>query len=186
MLKKYAKRFSRSVMGGLGPGGKISGHDEVGGRARNITGTTYLSHHNASEDPSQEVPRWPPHSRKVIDDEIDDEEKEKIAQKGPLNAKGCRRTHLSSCSSNATTATNSTGEEGFGSESSLEELRMLSVMKPSGQRHRSGSRLRDGELTGKSSSLSSISSSASEGISEVVSQLRCTLLYYALVFRFVL
>lgn len=183
MLKKYAKRFSRSVMGGLGPGGKTAGYED-GGRARNITGTTYLAHHNASEDPSQEVPRWPPHSRKVIDDEIDDEEK--IAQKGPLNAKGCRRTHLSSCSSNATTATNSTGEEGFGSESSLEELRMLSVMKPSGQRHRSSSRLRDGELTGKSSSLSSISSSASEGISEVVSQLRCTLLYYALVLRSVL
>lgn len=188
MLKKYAKRFSRSVMGGLGPGAKAAGHcDDGGGRAINATSATILGHNTINEeDPVSDVYRWPPHSRKVIDDEIGEEK-----ERSPLNARGCQRKHLSSCSSNATTATYSTGEEGFGSESSLEELRMLSVMRPTGVRHNGGSRLADDEGDGlkaaaKSSSLSSLASSASEGLSDMVSHLRCTLFYYALVLRFVL
>lgn len=205
MLKKYAKRFSRSVMGGLGPGcaqASIAAQECVkgGGRA-----TTMLVGH---KNPALEISRWPPHSRKVIDDEEgtedpgaareEEEEDEQCRRRrriSPLNAKRCDRVckpHLSSCSSNATSTST---EEGFGSESSLEELRMLSQMQRRPVQpavRRSEGKLvnasSEGDLAVKSSSTSTLSSiassSASDSLAEMVSHLRSTLFYYALVFRF--
>lgn len=201
MLKKYAKRFSRSVMGGLGPTPAKAHTEECKIGSRSIL----ISRQKSSldnNDPLAEIYRWPPHSRKVIDDEDEEEEAQDEKTRSPPVPKRrsdrvCR-THLSSCSSNATTATTSTGEEGFGSESSLEELRSnpkIHVQEADEQRtternkkKTSKGRIAGGELLAINSSstytLSSLSSTGSESVWDVVSQLRSTLFYYALVFRF--
>lgn len=201
MLKKYVKRLSRSVMGGLGPGETPAVTGDSCGGGKSITTSPDLCHKNANgRDSASENFHWPPHSRKVIDDEEgqqDQEEEEADKTKGqegvdqtsPLNGKRRDRVcrpHLSSCSSNSTSTT---GEEGFGSESSLEELRLISQMKrraPKGDRPIVGG---EGALTVKSSSTSTLSSLSSLGSSEkslleMASRLGSALFHYALVFRF--
>lgn len=156
MLKKYAKRFSRTVMGGLGPGIRRPG------------AAVLLS----PGDIDTAEFRWPPQSRKVVDDELVREETaggggDSIGRpkQGTLIAKDRCRVHLSSCS---------TTEEGFGSESSLEVV-------ASRQSDESRQLIRRPSSTSTSSSgLSSVSSS-SDGLLDIINQLRCTLYYYALV-----
>lgn len=166
MLKKYAKRFSRSVMGGLGPGAKTTAAAAVTpARESNLLDGKSMNTYATIEEDQSEVYRWPPHSRKVIDDEVSGGEE---SRKSPRRPHRRCRSHLSSCS---TTTSASTGEEGFGSESSLEELRITS--------HRLAPPV---DLKTKSSSISSLSSTGSDsGVSETVSHLRSALFYYPLV-----
>lgn len=156
MLKKYAKRFSRTVMGGLGPGIRRPG------------AAVLLSPGDTAEASSEKF-RWPPQSRKVVDDELVIEQTtggESIGKpkRGTLIAKDICRVHLSSCS---------TTEEGFGSGSSLDVS--------SKESQDSSKLIRTSSSTSTSSSVLSSVSSSSDGLLDMINQLRCTLYYYALV-----
>lgn len=191
MLKKYVKRFSQSMMSGLaaaGPTSTVTVSTSPDGKTK--TTVHKITMGNDEVDSVAPEYRWPPASRKVIDDEVDDHQAEDHPRSGRyLDAKEhryVRRPHLSSCSSTTTTATTTTGEEGFGSEPSLDEANTIKSRGMASSLPREGmlSPVNAQLLVRKPSNCSTNSSlsSCSEGLSEMIAQLRCTLFYYPLVF----